>query len=54
MCENRCVVTTGWTYLHANVPQFNYKWLTVANECLNETTEAVGDIKRPHRDSSTH
>ena len=21
---------------------------TVANECLNETTEAVGDIKRPH------
>ena len=25
-----------------------YKQLAVANECLNITTEVVGDIKRPH------
>ena len=39
-----------------NYPSFELR-RTVANECLNETTEVVEDIKRPHSehgDSSTH
>ena len=34
-----------------------WEQLAVANKCLNETTEVVGDIKRPHSehgDSPTH